>query len=279
MKRSRSGARAPAASVPLLAVGGYRVLPVPVRGAGGDGCAFQRFVYFRQHWNKGEARDEPSRTIFATNLPEGTTEADVEQLFGTCGDVESVVFGTHRAAAGGAAAATHFAHISFGDARSVARALAMPEAPPPDGGGAAPGGGGLLAPGSGPHGLAKYLDEYHAARPDEAVLQQEVDSFMAAFEAKEEEAARRRAAAEAAADADGFTMVSSKKRARVAPGKPSGKGSNKKKKAPKELTNFYRFQVRESKRDALATLRARFEEDKLELERRKQARVFKETVA
>ena len=42
-----------------------------------------------------------------------------------------------------------------------------------------------------------------------------------------------------------------------------------------ELQNFYRFQMREQKRNQLAELRKRFEEDKLQVAKMKEARKFK----
>jgi len=53
------------------------------------------------------------------------------------------------------------------------------------------------------------------------------------------------------------------------------KARNKKKQKSREFQNFYRFQMREAKRERLATLREKFEQDKLQIQRLKEARKFK----
>jgi len=55
-------------------------------------------------------------------------------------------------------------------------------------------------------------------------------------------------------------------------GAARGRTRNKKK---TELTNFYRFQMREAKRDQLQELRRRFEEDKARVARLREGRRFK----
>lgn len=105
-------------------------------------------------------------------------------------------------------------------------------------------------------------------------------------------------------DADGFTLVTGKRRRRMGDtddvgGLTSSATGEKRrrKKGPMELSNFYRFQVRESKRDRrwplvprcamvgdsracrivpeLALLRAKFEEDKERIRRLQASRPFR----
>ncbi|KAK0563680.1 hypothetical protein OC861_004675 [Tilletia horrida] len=52
-------------------------------------------------------------------------------------------------------------------------------------------------------------------------------------------------------------------------------GAPKKKSKSKDLEDFYRFQTREKNREKLATLRAKFEEDKAKVAKLKQSRAFK----
>lgn len=128
---------------------------------------------------------------------------------------------------------------------------------------------------------------FRARLPQGKVLQEEVDSYMASFEAAEAEEKRKRLEAATTPDADGFVTVSyGKKRRRGGGGgagneeanggkKRSRSGSHKKKKKETELKNFYAHQMREAKREQLARLRTRFEEDKARIERMKAARKFK----
>jgi len=137
--------------------------------------------------------------------------------------------------------------------------------------------------------VQQLVRRFRARLPQPKVLQEEVDSFMASFEAAEAEEERKRKEAATQPDADGFVTVSyGKKRRRggggvggagkeeANGGKTRGRsGSHKKKKKETELKNFYAHQMREAKREQLARLRSRFEEDKARIERMKAARKFK----
>jgi len=134
--------------------------------------------------------------------------------------------------------------------------------------------------------VQKLIRRFRARLPQGKVLQEEVDGYMASFEAAEAEEKRKRFAAATTPDADGFVTVSyGKKRRRGGAGgakneanggkKRSRSGSHKKKKKETELKNFYAHQMREAKREQLARLRTRFEEDKARIEKMKAARKFK----
>ncbi|CAM9389706.1 unnamed protein product [Discosporangium mesarthrocarpum] len=118
---------------------------------------------------------------------------------------------------------------------------------------------------------------------------------MEAFEkGLEEEEARRAAIASGGPDENGFETVTYKKkrgRERLGPGgggagggwtaaggggEGQGRGLRRKKRKGSEgLPDFYRFQMREARRDQLVRLRKRFEEDKARVERMKAQRKFK----
>ena len=89
--------------------------------------------------------------------------------------------------------------------------------------------------------------------------------------------------ADGVADEDGFITVTYKKKRRhddaeegddTASGAAATNGRRKKRKKNLELVNFYRFQMREAKRERLAALRQRFEEDKARIAKMKAARKF-----
>lgn len=132
-------------------------------------------------------------------------------------------------------------------------------------------------------GMQRLLRRFRAKLPQVKALQEEVDSFMASFEAAEAEEERKRKEAASQPDAEGFVTVTyGKKRRRGSGGAVEGggkkrtrSGSHKKKKKEHELQNFYAHQIREAKREKLARLRERFEEDKARIERMKAARKFK----
>lgn len=130
----------------------------------------------------------------------------------------------------------------------------------------------------------RLLRRFRARQPQVKALQAEVDAAMAAFEAAEAEEERQRRAAAEQPDADGFVTVTyGRKKRRRGEGPGAGEGSKrqgarvkrKKRKGQQELQNFYAHQIREAKREQLARLRAKFEEDKARIERMKAARKFK----
>ena len=116
--------------------------------------------------------------------------------------------------------------------------------------------------------LSQY--EYHAK------LEEMTNMFIDAFETREEQIRLARERKINEKDEDGFTLVSRKRQVRHATMDANEKKRRrKKKKKNAELTNFYRFQIRESKRNQLAVLREEFEADKQRIERLKASRKFR----
>ncbi|KAG0223677.1 ribosomal RNA-processing protein 7-domain-containing protein [Mortierella sp. GBAus27b] len=130
-------------------------------------------------------------------------------------------------------------------------------------------------------GIPKWVNDYHRVRPKHSDLQLKVDDYMEKFERSEYEAQQAALARLNVMDDDGFTLVTS----------AGNKGYNtdgvikvqaikaedakKIKPKKKELQDFYRFQMREAKRDKLVELRRKFEEDKARIESLKVNRRFK----
>ncbi|KAF9103371.1 Ribosomal RNA-processing protein 7 [Mortierella sp. AM989] len=130
-------------------------------------------------------------------------------------------------------------------------------------------------------GVAKWLNDYHRMRPAPSALQIKVDDYMDKFERSEYEAQQAALARLNVMDDDGFTLVT----------RAGNKGYNTDgvikvqavkaeevkhiKPKKKELQDFYRFQMREAKRDKLVDLRRKFEEDKIRIEALKVNRRFR----
>jgi len=118
----------------------------------------------------------------------------------------------------------------------------------------------------------EHLNQY--ARPER--LEAEVNEFIASFESREEQVRLAKERRRNEVDEDGFMLVSRKRQVRHATMHANErKKKKKKKKAEKELSNFYQFQIREKKRDQLATLREKFEADKRRIEQLKASRKFR----
>lgn len=81
-------------------------------------------------------------------------------------------------------------------------------------------------------------------------------------------------------DVDGFVTVTYSKRKRggdkgAVSQEAAAKRQGRKKRKKYELVNFYSFQMREAKREQLAKLREKFEEDKARIEKMKASRKFR----
>lgn len=126
-------------------------------------------------------------------------------------------------------------------------------------------------------GLQKWCDEYLEKLLQPGRLQEEIDTYMAAYdERREQEEATAKLADQP--DDDGWVTVT-KKTHPVTEKKESVfnriEQKERVKKGRKELKDFYRFQLKDSKVKQLATLRKRFEEDKKKVEVLRNSRRFK----
>ncbi|TKA77744.1 hypothetical protein B0A55_04180 [Friedmanniomyces simplex] len=127
-----------------------------------------------------------------------------------------------------------------------------------------------------PLGSARY-QAHHALRyPDPATLQQSVDDFMTAFSAREAVRAKELHRVRSVPDADGFVTVT--RGARIAPGareedagKKEEEGARKREKR-KVGEDFYRFQVREKRKEQQLGLVRGFEEDQRRVEEMRRRR-------
>eukprot|EP00958_Prasinococcus_capsulatus_P017239 scaffold1938_cov399-Prasinococcus_capsulatus_cf.AAC.32 len=102
---------------------------------------------------------------------------------------------------------------------------------------------------------AEWLLEYREARPGAKKLQAQVDSFMAEYDRREQEALLAQEAAAAGPDDEGWTVVGKKRsignKGLVVNALPSSKAATmkKKEKTNDSLKDFYRFQLREQRRN------------------------------
>ncbi|KAK4153222.1 vanillate o-demethylase [Chaetomidium leptoderma] len=106
--------------------------------------------------------------------------------------------------------------------------------------------------------------------PDKGALQASVDAFSALFARREQEAAEIAKRLRNEPDEDGFVTVTRGGRAATA-GRNEAEEAKRKmlerqEKKKEELTNFYRFQLRERKKEEQAELLKRFDDDRRKLE-------------
>lgn len=118
-------------------------------------------------------------------------------------------------------------------------------------------------------GIRKWIQQYSDSLIKASSLQQDVDQFMNNYdEQKEKEAERQKQEAEQQQeDEEGWVKVT--KSSRGVKVRPHSEVANertlqkeKRKKARKELLNFYTWQHRNTQKEHIAELRKKFEEDK-----------------
>ncbi|KAJ3036553.1 Ribosomal RNA-processing protein 7 A [Rhizophlyctis rosea] len=255
------------------------------------------------------------RTLFLANIPTDSSEAHFRRLFRRCGTVEWVQFHDQGFVKGRLGGRVHkvggSAHVVFREEEAVERVMGMKvrrrvwsdaveegekdgeegeragdamyedetdkDAMDEDG---VPGG---RKKGPEPVGMEKYLLNHFHSRPPLPTLSHQVNTSLAAFESAEEQARLAAARRHNVPDEDGFVLVTRSRGRRNVNTDASGasvtaaRPEEIKKLKPKklEVVDFYRFQMRESKRNQLADLRRKFEEDKEKIAKLKASRRFK----
>ncbi|KAF2218860.1 ribosomal RNA-processing protein 7-domain-containing protein [Elsinoe ampelina] len=111
-------------------------------------------------------------------------------------------------------------------------------------------------------GLARYKAHHRLQFPDQAELQRSVDEYMSAYNEAEEAKKREEKKRRQVPDADGFVTVTRGGRSGVANEEEAKKGLEKSKKRMEGLEGFYRWQVREKRRDEERGLKRGFEEER-----------------
>ncbi|CAG8441565.1 2953_t:CDS:2 [Rhizophagus irregularis] len=280
---------------------GFKILPIEISSQktifdsnSSDPSTFTsiHYCYFKSH-----------DTLFISNLPIDSTEAHIKHLFQECGKIDRIIFNEvikddefltnivngsdnneggieknviRNFEEGGLRKLLipdSSAHIVFQNSEGLKKALEMTqkkriwtikdvvEIPS--------------------LGLSRWLQDYRLHRPGQIKLQEEVDEYMRKFEEAELERHKALEAKLNQPDEDGFIMVTRVGRRSantdgtitVTAAKPEEIKNLKPKN--KELTDFYRFQMRETKRNKLIDLRKKFEEDKEKIAKLKAARRFK----
>ncbi|XP_043930492.1 ribosomal RNA-processing protein 7 homolog A isoform X2 [Protopterus annectens] len=229
------------------------------------------YLYIKEHRVRESVDSErpQDRTLFVVNVPTYCTETCLSKLFSCCGQVQSVEL--QQKPGRGGKSETHnskffnlktlkgfrVAYVVFKSPSGVAAAKSLKPKKPF-----------VLSTAECPlkTGIQKWIADYEATIVDPEELQAEVDSYMQEYDQKVAEEEAKAEEEEGVPDEEGWIKVTRKGRR---PGIPRTEAANiravereKKKRAQKELLNFYAWQHRESKREYIAELRKKFEEDK-----------------
>ncbi|XP_065846640.1 ribosomal RNA-processing protein 7 homolog A-like [Oscarella lobularis] len=239
------------------------------------------FLYIKKHQlRQNEANVPAERTLFVVGVPPYCTDESLKNIFKVNGDVAAVCTrrkpGSLRPASPDESKSEFFAtqspirgykvaYVVFREESSVERALRMNptleryfstvECP-------------IVM------GIRKWKRQYENRWIDPEAVRTEIEDYMARFD---EETAKTRSELESLrgqADDEGWVTVTSLRSNHTERNRGALKREKKKKKE-KELMNFYQFQQRETKREQIAQLRKKFEEDKQKIAAMKEARKFR----
>lgn len=126
-------------------------------------------------------------------------------------------------------------------------------------------------------GMGKWIEEYCDSIPDKN-LQVNIDLYMSKYDTAHTRAEEKEEETKDAPDEEGWIKVSRKGKHPVVPrteaNELKAKSREKMKRKQKELINVYAYQIRESKREKIAELRRKFEEDKVRIQSMRQSRKF-----
>lgn len=263
-----------------VVINGFTVVPVKYN----DQSLVSHYLYVKQHSVREADNSRPSnRTLFVLNIPPYVTEECLVTLFGEAGKVANVFI--HKKPTSGAVdmpeseffpnassvGGYKVAYVVFHNEKSLKKALSLS----------------YTAEryfSSSEHrlatGMSKWIKEHEMrVRPQEGKLKKDIDAYLQAYDEKQEKMKEDAKKAEGVADEDGWVKVTrhgrNKAVARTESLQKRVLAKEKHKKKQKELLNFYAFQIRETKREHIAKLREKFEEDKKRIEQLKQLRRFK----
>ncbi|NXN10144.1 RRP7A protein, partial [Indicator maculatus] len=219
---------------------------------------------------EGAGTTHPARrTLFVLNVPPYCSRDSLVRLFSRCGHVQSVYIcdkpelgekkdkSTSKFFNRKTVKGFHVAYVVFRKPAAVQAVKALAQEGPL-----------LISTESHPvkTGISKWIASYAASVVDPEELKAEVDAYMQAYDKKIAEEEAKAAQEEGVPDEEGWVKVTRKGRK---PGLPRTEAASlrvlekeKRKRARKELLNFYAWQHRETKREHIAQLRKKFEEDK-----------------
>ncbi|PSN32634.1 Ribosomal RNA-processing protein 7 A [Blattella germanica] len=258
---------------------GFKAFPVKYNAE----STTQHWLFYKEHSVREKNLHKPSdRTLFIINVPSYCTEDSFKRIFNICGPVTSVFF--HQKPSAGlpptetspffpkhpAIKGFKVAYVVFNENKGLQEALKLNKRTEPL----------ILSSDESPivSGVQKWCQEYNKRIPDVSLLQKDIDAFMEKYDAEVNQKAQKEKET-MEEDEDGWITVTKKGRKPGFARKESVVnriiGKEKQRRSKKELQNFYRFQIRESKMKHLVTLRKKFEEDKRKLSLLKQSRRFK----
>ncbi|XP_007189206.2 ribosomal RNA-processing protein 7 homolog A [Balaenoptera acutorostrata] len=275
-RRRKRAARDPEKGI--LSPPGYSAIPIKFS----EKQQSSHYLYVREHKvREGTKSSWPQkRTLFVLNVPPYCTEECLSRLLSPCGPVQSVELQEKPDLAESPkepkskffhpkpVPGFQVAYVVFQKPRGVSAALALK-------------GPLLVSTESHPvkSGIHKWIRDYADSVPDPEALRVEVDTFMETYDEKMAEEEAKAKEEEGVPDEEGWVKVTRRGRRPVLPRTEAASlrvlEREKRKRARKELLNFYAWQHRETKMEHLAHLRKKFQEDKQRIELMRAQRKFR----
>ncbi|KAG8436414.1 hypothetical protein GDO86_007493 [Hymenochirus boettgeri] len=263
----------------VAAPAGYTAIPVKFSKE----CQTCHYMFVKEHRVREDLdQTRPqNRTLFVINVPAYCTEESLSRIFSCCGSVESVELQEKPGPSEKQNTESTFfdqknpkgfkvAYVVFKNPSGVEQSKSFKVKKP------------VVLSGKDyviKTGIQKWIDDYQSSLTDVSSLQTEIDEFMKEHDKRVAEEEEKAMEEEGVPDEDGWVKVTRKGRR---PGLARTEAANirvtereKKKRTQKELLNFYAWQHRESKREHLAELRKKFEEDKQRIELMRAQRKFR----
>ncbi|XP_067830830.1 ribosomal RNA-processing protein 7 homolog A [Heptranchias perlo] len=248
------------------------------------GSRASHHLYLKEHRVRGasDVTRPQDRTLFVLNLPPYCTKECVRRLFSQCGPVTSVELqekpgpGTKSEAQqskffpGRSSQGFRVAYVVFKSPAGLKSAGSLNLREP-----------WVLSTSDHPvkTGLQKWIRDYRSNITDPGELQSDIDQFMQQHDQRVAEVEARAEEEDGVPDEEGWVKVTRRGRrpgfSRTEAGNLRAIQREKRKRAQKELLNFYSWQHRDSKREHIAQLRKKFEEDKQKIALMRAERKFK----
>uniref|UniRef100_A0A182IJZ1 Ribosomal RNA-processing protein 7 C-terminal domain-containing protein n=1 Tax=Anopheles atroparvus TaxID=41427 RepID=A0A182IJZ1_ANOAO len=229
-------------------------------------------LFVKENASKITCRQKPSgRTLYVLNVPPYATKEALQEAFSLAGTVERVELQEKPSSKESAPflemASDLFtfkvAYVVFKESASLKMVLKSKEISP------------LNAAGTLLTGIEKWTKAYHEQLPDAVGLQQEIDQYMQSYD---ETVEQKNIEESQPVEDDGWVTVSKKNSSIFAQKQSVVKKLEKKlddDRSTKQLKNFYTFQIRESKKNDIISLRKKYDRDLKKMEQIKKAKRFK----
>ncbi|KAL4241082.1 Ribosomal RNA-processing protein 7 A [Mactra antiquata] len=260
---------------------GFTVVPMKVT----ENSDCLHYLYIKDHSAREISVHKPKdRTLFVLNVPPYCDEQHITEMFEHIDKIQRVYI--HNSPSTGlphehtknffssvpVIEGYKVAYIVFKAKDAVSRAKKLPYNKP------------LIMHKKGGHpitsGLSKWINEYKEdSTVDTNKLQSEIDEYMKEYDDRIQQEIEKAKAMDGVADEDGWVTVTRYGKNKAAPRTEAHEKAltkkERKRRKDKELMNFYSFQIKESKKEHIANLRRKFEEDKQRIALMKASRKFR----